>query len=272
MYDFYFGERKKIDQNPLKWLISIKRMLPRFCNSIPDSEYIALYNGLRELEPPDHPVLVETGCGASTIVMMEYILRYGGELYTWDICGNKLAYIRNVMNDTLFKYFYKSNLFTYWKYTAYNSTSQYAGIPILKELNKTVTACFFDSEHTLSTVKKEVEMTIEFMTNGGFVSIDDANYSYKYQNTAYVNMIRTKHGLPAIDDPIDNKCRPFYLEIEAILKEKFGEVNKVDDSYKKDFKKDIFWAYYNADREVMKNLSMEKNENLIHRFDAWICK
>ena len=44
MYDFYFGTRGEIDSDPKKFLLTIKRMLPRWCNSIPDSEYLALYD------------------------------------------------------------------------------------------------------------------------------------------------------------------------------------------------------------------------------------
>ena len=42
MYDFYFGTRKEIEEDPKNWLLTIKRMLPRWPNGIPDTEYIAL--------------------------------------------------------------------------------------------------------------------------------------------------------------------------------------------------------------------------------------
>tara|TARA_B100001971_G_scaffold154732_1_gene144151 strand:- start:172 stop:375 length:204 start_codon:yes stop_codon:yes gene_type:complete len=44
MYDFYFGTKEEVDSDPKKFLLTIKRMLPRWCNSIPDSEYLALYD------------------------------------------------------------------------------------------------------------------------------------------------------------------------------------------------------------------------------------
>lgn len=272
MYDFYFGKKEKIEKNPLKWLLAIKRMLPRFVNSIPDSEFSALYHVLRESKLVKTPVLIETGCGASTIVLLEYVLRYGGQLYTWDISGMKLSYMRGILNDTLIKYYEQANLFSSWKYTAFDSTSEHAGISILKEMDKTVSGCFFDSEHVAKTLLKEVEVATDLMHKGGFVAIDDGNYNYKYQNTAYINMIRAKHDLPAIDNPSDNIVKPFYDQVEKILKKKFKGVEKIDDTYKKNFKDDIFWTYYEVDREVMANLSMEKTENLIHRFDAWRVK
>lgn len=269
MYDFYFGDKKKIENDPLKWLIAIKRMLPRHINSIPDSEYVALYNALRSEPIPDKPVLVETGCGASTLILLEYAIRFGGELYTWDISGDKIAIMRSIITDTLIKHFDEANLFKCWKYVSFNSNSDLAGIKMLKEMNKSVHACFFDSEHTSNVLLKEVKDTTDLMKNGGIIALDDANYSYKYQNTAYINMIRTKHGLPAVDDPIDNKTNPFWQEVESILKRKFAQVEKIDDTYKKDFQNDIFWSYYNADRNTMAELNMEKNNDLMHRFDAW---
>ena len=48
MYDFYFGTRDHIRKDPRKFLLAIKRMLPRWCNSIPDSEYLALYDCLSQ--------------------------------------------------------------------------------------------------------------------------------------------------------------------------------------------------------------------------------
>ena len=58
MYDFHFGTKEKIEKNPLEWLIFIKRMLPRWCNSIPDSEFIALHETLSLLNEKEQPVMV----------------------------------------------------------------------------------------------------------------------------------------------------------------------------------------------------------------------
>ena len=42
MYDFYFGSKEDIAKDETKFLIAIKRMMPRWVNSLPDSEYLAL--------------------------------------------------------------------------------------------------------------------------------------------------------------------------------------------------------------------------------------
>jgi tRNA-dihydrouridine synthase len=106
--------------------------------------------------------------------------------------------------------------------------------------------------------------------NGGLISIDDGNYRYKNVNTAYVNMIRTRLGLPSIDIE-DNKCAPFWEEVEGLLKKHFNRIENQDGgTYRETFKSDLFWTYYAADRKNMADLGMEKLNELAHRFDAWL--
>jgi len=269
MYDFYFGTNKDIRKYPKKYLLTIKRMMPRWCNSIPDSEYLAIYDAINDMQLPEKPVFVETGSGASTIILCYLALKNNGELYTWDINGSKLFYLRSIINDTLMRYFSNQNLSNHWKYIAYNSNSKLAGINILKELNKKVNACFLDSEHTFKVLKQETENICEICDNEAIIAIDDGNYSYKYQNTAYINMIRTKQGLPPIKNPTDNSCKHFWLEIDFLLRKKFLKVKHIEDTYKKTYRSDIFWSYYNSDRDTMGKLSMEKKNDLEHRFDVW---
>lgn len=269
MYDFYFGTKKEISENPEKFLLTIKRMLPRWCNSIPDSEYLAIYDMMKNIKLPKNPVFIETGSGASSIILCYLALLNNGELYTWDINGSKLFYLRSVINDTLMRYFTNKNLSNHWKCIPYNSNSKFVGINIIKELNKKINACFLDSEHTFLILEQEVKSICEILDKESIIAIDDGNYSYKYQNTAYINMIRTKHNLPSIKDPIDNLSKYFWEEIDNLLRKKFTKVEHLKDNYKKTYLSDIFWTYYNSDRETMNALSMEKNKNLKHRFDAW---
>ena len=49
MYDFYFTDIKNIKKNPEKFLIFVKRLLPRWANGIPDSECIAIFKLLEDL-------------------------------------------------------------------------------------------------------------------------------------------------------------------------------------------------------------------------------
>ncbi len=276
MYDFYFGTRKEIEEDPKNWLLTIKRMLPRWPNGIPDTEYIALYDLLIDLESKgtyrkdEDMVLVETGSGASTIILLYFALKWDTELYTWDISSNKLAYLRGLLTDTLFKHYSDKNIFNHWKYVPYDSKSEYVGINVLAELNKKVCGSFFDSDHTWANLKAEIEIICPILVNGGLVSIDDGNYKYKNVNTAYVNMIRAKLGLSSIDIK-NNKCAPFWEEVEGLLKKHFNRIENQDGgTYRKTFKSDLFWTYYAADRKNMADLGMEKLNELAHRFDAWL--
>ncbi len=211
---------------------------------------------------------METGSGASTLVLLYFALLKNGELYTWDINGSKLFLLRGVITDTLMKYFKNRNLHEHWKYVPYNSVSPYVGIPILKEMKKKVSACFFDSEHTWKILKKELQYVSEVLSDSAIVAIDDANYGYKFENTAYINMLRKKYGLPPVEIE-NNEGKPFWKRVSDLLEQKFKSVNPIEDSYKKTYRDDLFWDYFGTDRKVMADAKMEKTEDLIHRFDAW---
>ena len=175
MYDFYFGTKEEISENEENYLLFIKRMLPRWCNSIPDSEYLALFHAANLIkEKKDHPVLLETGIGASTIVLLYFAMKYNGCLYSWDINGLKGAFLRSVVTDTLVSYFGK-NIFDHWKFVPFNSLSPYLGIGILGEMKVTVDLCFIDSEHTREVLLGEISEVNKFLNDGAVVTIDDGN-------------------------------------------------------------------------------------------------
>ena len=50
MYDFNFTDKKNIQKNPEKFLIFVKRLLPRWANGIPDTECIAILKLLEKLK------------------------------------------------------------------------------------------------------------------------------------------------------------------------------------------------------------------------------
>jgi hypothetical protein len=270
MFDFYFGEREEVLSKEKDFLISVKRMLPRWCNSIPDSEFEALIDDLNDSnvkDPSSQGVMVETGCGASTIPLVYFAMRYGKRVYSWDFNQNKLAYIRSVIVDTIERVF-RQSVFDHWTYVPYISTSPDLGIPILGELNETVDFGFYDSEHTRKVLLKEIEDSSAFFNDGAIVALDDANYDFDETNIAYINIMRRKLGLPPITDGPDNRCGPFHEEVFAFLEEKFARAERRADSYKKTFKDDIFWSYYKSDRQIMSKFDMEKVDQLMHRYDS----
>lgn len=268
MYDFYFGTREAVQNDEKKFLLSVKRMLPRWCNSIPDSEYLALVDILEENFAKPHPVLVETGTGASTIVLLHHALKYDGVLFSWDFVGPKAAYLRGVIQDTLLNYDRK-NIFDYWKSVAFDSLSPHLGLSVLSDLVDQVDCCFLDSEHTLNTVLGELERLNSLLTDGSVVTMDDANYDYRHTNFAYINMQRKKLGLSDLASPPDNHTAPFYQEVESYLRNRWERVVHLEDNYKTSYQQDLFFAYHNAERATMNEAGMEKLGNLEHRFDAW---
>jgi hypothetical protein len=112
-------------------------------------------------------------------------------------------------------------------------------------------------------------MVKDIMKKNSFICIDDANYSFKYLNTAYLNMVRKKLNLKAISNPKDNKSDLFYNEVQNYLIKNFKKVDKIQDSYKKNYKKDIYFNYFSNEFNLKANLKMENQKELSHRFDCW---
>ena len=99
--------------------------------------------------------------------------------------------------------------------------------------------------------------------------MDDANYDFKHTNHGFINVTRRKIGLSDIPDDPTNKSDLFYVEVENLLNTKAKSVQKIDDSYKTRFSKDIFFDYFRGEFQLKANLKMENEELLDHRFDAW---
>jgi hypothetical protein len=271
MYDFYFGTKEEILKDEIKFLLTVKRMMPRWCNSIPDSEFTALHNDLKNSPVADEKrsgIIVETGCGASTVVLAYHAFRYNKKLYTWDINQNKLSYIRSILVDTLEKLFARS-IFDVWQYIPYLSTSQELGISIVRELGHTIDFAFFDSEHTSQVLLSEIDLVLKQANDGAVLALDDANYNYKYRNIAYINVFRKKMGLAAVACPPDNITDNFYVLAERSIKQIYPKSFKIADTYKSDYRTDIFWEYFSNDRQIMNNLDMEKMQELEHRYDSF---
>ncbi len=267
MYDFSFGDKKQILDNQEDFLIFCKRLLPRWINGIPDSECLSIYRTLKK-NSNSAEVLIETGCGASSLAMFLHAALTGGQLYSWDTNGSKGSFLRSVISDSICRVL-DIDLHKVWKFISFDSTNPYVGIRVMEELNLNPSFGFFDSWHTLDHLMKEIN-NFEFVAANKFIiALDDAYYSKKYENFSYINMLRKKLSLNVIEEPEDNVCKPFYIEVEKYLKSKYKNVKKINDSYKNDYKDDIFFNYYNGDRMFINELGMEQKEELEHRFDAW---
>jgi hypothetical protein len=268
MYDFYFGSLEHILENEEEYLLFVKRLLPRWVNSIPDSEYLAIFDILNKINLNDNkPIIAETGSGASSLVMLYYAMKNNGIVYTWDTNGSKGSFLKGVANETFGQVFNRP-LSEHWRFIAYSSINKYLGINILHELDERIDFCFIDSLHTLDHLLGELELLRKNFKKEVFVAIDDANYKQKSVNVPYINMFRKKLGLSPIKEPVNNECREYYLEVEEYLL-KYFNVKKINDKYKKLCSEDIYFSYYESDKKVASKMGMEKFKMLKHRFDAW---
>jgi hypothetical protein len=267
MYDFHFGDRQEVLANPEGFLIFCKRLLPRWVNGIPDSECIAVWRMLQAMDVKE-PVLVETGSGASSLALFLHAALSGGKLFSWDTNGSKGAFLRQVVSDAMCRVL-EVDLHKVWTFISFNSTDPHVGIEVLRELELKVHFGFFDSWHTLDHLLGELACFERVAAPSFHVALDDAYYDRRHHNYAFVNMIRRKLRLPAVAEPAENRCQPFYVEIEAHLKARYPKVEKIADDYKKTYTNDIFFDYYEADRRSMNRVGMEKSDQLEHRLDAW---
>jgi len=173
MYDFLLGSANENIKNEKGFLLAIKRMLPKWMNSVPDSEYLAISDIIKSYLK-SKVTLVETGVGASTIVLFYWAARRGGKLFSWDTNGEKASQIRGVLTETIGKNF-GIDVCKSWHFVNSESLSEYTGLGILKELGEKVDLFFHDSEHTLDTILAEISLIKTVLKNKSIICLDDAN-------------------------------------------------------------------------------------------------
>ena len=261
MYDYNFGIGKNPKKNPEEFLIFVKRLLPRWANGISDSECIAIFKILKSLKQNKKKrlVLLETGCGASTLTMFLHCALYGGTMYSWDINGSKGSFLKSVISESMGKVL-GVDVNMIWNFIACSSLNPNAGVSVIKELNKKADFCFFDSWHTLDHVMLELKAFETVASSRFVVAFDDAYYTKKHTNDSYVNMLRYKLNLKKIKQPKNNVCKPLSIEVGNYLKAKYKKVAKINESYKANCRKDIYFDYFLFDREFTFNIGMAKDK------------
>ena len=137
MYNYNFYVNGNPQKKPEEFLIFVKRLLPRWVNGIPDSECIAIFRILKLLKRKKKKklVLLETGCGASTLAMFLHCALYGGTMYSWDTNGSKGSFIQSVISESIGRVL-GVDINKIWHFIAFNSTDPNVGIRVIKELNK----------------------------------------------------------------------------------------------------------------------------------------
>ena len=50
MFDYIYSSKKNILKNPEKFIIFVKRLLPKYANSLPDSAAISIFREIKKLK------------------------------------------------------------------------------------------------------------------------------------------------------------------------------------------------------------------------------
>lgn len=273
MYDFFLGDAPRSLEEEIRFLVSIKRLLPRWTNSVPDAEFTAICEllaeqGARVTAPGRRLVLVETGAGATTVALAYYAMKHGGVAYTWDTNAEKGSELRRACCETIAMVIDR-NINAHWKLVAYDSLSPYLGLPVLDELVDHVDFFFHDSHHVFDTAVGELAAVHPFLADGGIVALDDAYYDFRHTDTAYINIVRKKLGLGPVAELPDNRGEPLYRAAERWLRERWTRVEPVTARYRATCGDDVSIAYFGDELQVRSDLGMERVKHLENRFAAW---
>ena len=236
MFDFIYSSKSNILKNPEKFIIFVKKLLPKYANSLPDSAAIAIFREIKKLKGANN-LLIETGVGSSTIVLFLASYIYKKKLFTFDINPDKISLIRQVINDAVCRPL-KANIFDYWTYVPSNSLDKYTGIPALKEF---------------------------------ILGIDDGNHmNSKFFPFGYTNMVRQKMGLKKISNPKQNNSPSFFVEVNNFLKKNFKTVKRLETFFQKNYQKDLWFNYFGANivyeaKDDKKNIDDFKYTNIFQK-------
>jgi hypothetical protein len=247
MYDFIYSDKKNILKNTEKFILFVKKLLPKYANSLPDSAVITLYREVKKLKKGKDKLIIETGVGASTIGLFLGAYMFKKKLYTFDINPDKITLLRQVINDAICRPL-KININDFWTYVPSNSLDKYTGIPALAELKIKPQLVFLDSFHSMDHLKKEVIEFSKISTKEFVIGMDDGNHTNsKIFPFGYTNMIREKIGLKKIKNPKENISVSFFHGVNELLKKKYKSTKKIKTFYEKNFQNDLWFQYFGAD-------------------------
>ncbi len=268
MYSFYFGEKEELAKDDFQFLLSIKRMLPRWMNSLTDSSFSILNNILRENTAPGRAQILETGIGATTLLLVHYAMKFDGHVYSWDMNSSKGSTIRQVIAETL-EPFHRKSIADHWTFISSDTTCPHLGVGIIGDLVDELHITHHDSNHTWSVVGGELAGVMPVLGEGAVVCIDDAHQGYEHTYEPIINVGRRKIGLPPVPPMDGNSCAPLYERVPDYLRENFNRVDLLDGLKDADVEDDLYYAWYAADRRNMASVGMEKMNELAGRFVAF---
>ncbi len=269
MYNYLFGSKRDILKNPKNFLIFVKRLLPKYANSIPDSGAITLFDMVKRLGTKKSSI-IETGVGASTIALFLASFFFNKKLYSFDHNPDKISLLRTVINESICTPLnIKSS--DYWIPIPSSSNDEFTGINCLLEFKENFNFGFFDSAHSLNILLKEILSFHKIANNKFILGIDDGekvnNKEFHYD---FTNMIRSKIKLKKIKNPKTNQCDFFFNEVEKFLSERSKKTRKLKTFFEKNFEKDLYFNYFGYDtsyeaKQDKKNIDNFNYENLFKR-------
>ena len=265
MYNFFFGTPEKISEDEQTYLLAIKRMLPRWANSLTDSSYTALMHLMENEVTTDQPVVVETGIGASTILFVHYAMKNNGRVLSWDLNSSKGSFVRQVLSETLEQYHGKA-VSNHWTFVSSDSLCPYLGLPIVGELTERIDLTSHDSNHTWEVVSGEIESVAPHLSDPAIICVDDAHQTYLHTYEPIINVGRRKLGLEPIAPIAGNNHEPLFKAVPQYLQGKFDSVEQLNEPFQHALKDDLYYAWYEADRKNMASVGMERLDELSDRF------
>ena len=252
MYNYIYGSKKDIQSHPKNFLIFVKRLLPKYANSLPDSGAITLFDMVKKLGLKKSSI-IETGVGASTISFFLACYLFNKKLYSFDHNPDKISLLKTVINEAICSPL-NIKISDYWTPIPSNSVDKYTGINCLSEFNENFNLGFFDSAHSLKFLLEEIS-TFHKIANKKFIlGIDDGekinNREFHFD---FINMIRTKINLKKIKNPKSNNCDYFYKEVENFLKDNSKKVLKLKTFFQKNLENDLYFNFFGNDTSYEAN-------------------
>lgn len=274
MYDFMLGSKADIQSHEIDYLVAVKRMLPRWLNSIPDSEFISICKIAdaqgKKFCRTDKMIFIETGVGASTLALAWFAAKYNLHTFTWDTSSAKAAVIRQVLSEAFSEHLGAVN--NYWTLVPWMSTSEFLGISNLGEQDYKCCFSFHDSDHTWENLSGELKALVPLLVDHSIVALDDANLRWSETNFGLINTHRKKLGWPLITfgELKQNPQGEFHWKLaKELLEAQFKEVQLLDDYYKENFQRDPYFEWYSTEFVEKVKLGTEVREELKHRFDSF---
>lgn len=267
MFDFFYGDRDAVQENPEGFLLFVKHLLPRWANGIPDSECLGIFRA-SNIERGEGRVFAESGVGASTLALVLSAILSGKHAYSWDTNASKGHFLRSVMSEAIAQPL-GVNVHDFWTFVGMSASDPFVGFPIVAERGQIASFAFLDSWHTQENLLAEVKSLAPSMQEGSVIGIDDAHYRCRSVNYSYINLQRAKIGMSPLEEPPENIGETFGVTVRNELAAHFDDVTPLVVVQDEELQEDAHEAYFSDDRRVFASFGMEDDSSFCQRFQVW---